>query len=65
MFLRGFHLVDVTRRIAREAITIRRARRIRLPDAVIWGTARPESALLITRNTKDFPRDEPGIRIPY
>lgn len=65
MFLRDFQIVDVTRRTAREAVAIRRGRRIRLPDAVIWGTARVESALLVTRNAKDFPADEPGIRIPY
>ena len=44
---------------------IRRDRRVKLPDAVIWATARAESALLVTRNTKDFPRDDPGIRVPY
>ena len=25
----------------------------------------PVKALLVTRNTKDFPDDEPGIRVPY
>lgn len=65
MFLRDFQVVDVTRRVAREAMTLRRAHRIRLPDAIIWASARTESALLVTRNTKDFPTDEPGIRIPY
>ena len=65
MFLSDFQVVEVTRRAAREAVAIRRGRRIKLPDAVIWGTARVESALLVTRNTKDFPADEPGIRIPY
>ncbi len=65
MFLRDFRVVDVTRAIARDAVAIRRSARIRLPDAVIWATARHESALLVTRNTKDFPEDEPGIRIPY
>jgi predicted nucleic acid-binding protein len=65
MFLRDFHVIDVTRRIARDAVDIRRAERVRLPDALIWATARAESALLITRNTKDFPADAPGVRIPY
>jgi predicted nucleic acid-binding protein len=65
LFLRDFRVVDVTRRIAREAIEIRRRRRTRLPDAIIWATARAESALLVTRNTKDFPEDDPGIRVPY
>ena len=65
MFLRDFEVIELTRAIAREAAEIRRTTRIRLPDAVIWASARHESALLVTRNTKDFPPDEPGIRIPY
>ena len=65
MFLRDFRLVELTRPIAREAVAIRKTRRVRLPDAIIWATARHESALLVTRNTKDFPRDEPGVRVPY
>jgi predicted nucleic acid-binding protein len=65
MFLRDFRIVEVTRAIAREATHIRKTSRLRLPDALIWASARHESALLVTRNTKDFPKDEPGIRIPY
>ena len=65
MFLRDFRVIDVTRAIARDAADIRKASRIRVPDALIWATARHESALLVTRNTKDFPEGEPGIRIPY
>jgi predicted nucleic acid-binding protein len=55
----------VTSRIAREAVEIRRGHRIRLPDAIVWASARSEAAVLITRNTKDFPKGESGIRIPY
>ena len=65
MFLRDFRVVDVTRTIAREAVDFRRGRRVRLPDAIIWATAQSESALLITRNTRDFPTDMPGVRVPY
>lgn len=65
MFLQDFKVVDLTRRVAREAVAIRRARRIRLPDAIVWASARTESALLVTRNTKDFPADDPGLRVPY
>ena len=65
MFLRDFRVVDITRKIAREAVTFQRGRRVRLPDAIIWATAQTESALLITRNTKDFPDDMPGVRVPY
>jgi predicted nucleic acid-binding protein len=65
MFLRDFRVVDLTRRVAREAVEIRRGRRIRLPDAIVWASARTESAVLVTRNTKDFPPAEAGIRVPY
>ncbi|MBA2304921.1 MAG: type II toxin-antitoxin system VapC family toxin [Acidobacteria bacterium] len=65
MFMRDFRVVDLTRKIAREAVDLRRGRRLRLPDAIIWATAHAESALLITRNTKDFPADAPGVRVPY
>src|SRR5207244_2625705 len=57
LFLRDFRVVEVTRPIAREAASLRRTRGIRLPDAIIWATAQAESALLVTRNTKDFPKD--------
>lgn len=64
-FLRDFRTVDITRRVAREAIEVRKGRHIRLPEAIIWASARVESALLVTRNSKDFPASEPGVRIPY
>lgn len=65
MFLRDFTLVELSRPIARAAVSLRRTRRVRLPDAIIWATAQQESALLVTRNTRDFPPTEPGVRIPY
>lgn len=65
MFLRDFRLVELTRNVARQAVDIRRTSRMRLPDAIIWATARSESALLVTRNTRDFPKDDPGVRVPY
>ncbi|MCR4373303.1 MAG: PIN domain-containing protein [Acidobacteria bacterium] len=65
LFLREFRVIDITRPLARRAIEIRRRTRVRLPDAIIWATAQMDSAVLVTRNTKDFPKDDPGIRIPY
>jgi predicted nucleic acid-binding protein len=38
---------------------------MRLPDAIIWASAKRENALLVTRNIRDFPEHEPGVRIPY
>lgn len=65
LFLGEFRVVDITRQVARRAVDIRRRTRVRLPDAIIWATAETESALLITRNTKDFPTNDPGVRVPY
>lgn len=65
LFLREFRVMEITRQVARRAIEIRSSTRVRLPDAIIWATAQMESAILVTRNTKDFPKDDPGIRIPY
>ena len=65
MFLRDFTVVDTTRRVAREAILLRRRSRMKLPDALVWASAQTESALLVTRNTKDFPAADPGVRVPY
>jgi predicted nucleic acid-binding protein len=65
LFLREFRVVEPTRRIARDAVELRRTKRIRLPDAIIWASARAESAVLVTRNTKDFPATDRGVRVPY
>ena len=64
-FLAGFERIELTQVIADRAVTLRRANKMRIPDAIILGTARAENVLLVTRNTKDFRADEPGIRVPY
>lgn len=64
-FLLNFRTVSLTPRIADLTVAIRRARRIKLPDAIIQATAEAEGRTLITRNTRDFPSKVPGIRIPY
>ena len=65
MFLRDFKLVEISRPIARGAVALRTSRRLRLRDAIILATAQHESAVLITRNTKDFPAGDPGVHVPY
>lgn len=64
-FLEGFDVIALDDEIANRAVALRRAHRIKLPDAVIWATAQMSEWLLVTRNTKDFPNDDPGIREPY
>jgi len=64
-FLAGFALLPIDERVAERAVALRQGKRIKLPDAIIWATARASDRLLVTRNTKDFAADEPGVRIPY
>ncbi len=64
-FLTRFHLIPVDDAVSDLAASIRREHRMRLPDAVIWASARCAGALLVTRDTKDFPADDPGVRVPY
>lgn len=64
-FLKGFTVVALDDRIAERAVALRRVHRMKLPDAVIWATAQISGRLLVTRNIKDFPVGDPGIREPY
>ncbi len=64
-FLDDFELIGVDEKVAEHAVRLRRKSRIRLPDAIIWATAQVNSMILVTRNTKDFPANDPGIRSPY
>lgn len=65
-FLSGFIVDEVDAEIAVRAAALRRERlRLRSPDAVILATAQLRSRVLVTRNTKDFPAQLPGVRVPY
>lgn len=61
----NFALFQVTDLIAERAVSLRRAHRLKLLDAIIWATGDVNSLPLVTRNTKDFPATAQGIRIPY
>ncbi|MEI6715978.1 MAG: type II toxin-antitoxin system VapC family toxin [Verrucomicrobiota bacterium] len=64
-FLSTFTIHQLSVEIAGEAVRLRKKFRVRLPDAIVWATARVNDCLLVTRNTKDFSTDEPGVRVPY
>ena len=64
-FLAQFRIVELDSAVAQLTIVIRREHRLKLPDAIVWAAARHLGALLVTRNTKDFPRSEPSVRFPY
>ena len=63
--LSAFDVVEIDARIASAAADIRHRSRMNLMDAYILATAQVNGAILITRNTKDFPANLPGIRVPY
>lgn len=60
-----FEVVEIDARIATAAADIRHRARMKLLDAYILATAQVGGSILITRNTKDFPAEMPGIRVPY
>jgi predicted nucleic acid-binding protein len=64
-FLSHFEILPLTELVAEQAVALRRALRLKLPDAVILATASTANCLLVSRNTKDFPAGQPGIRFPY
>ena len=65
-FLSRFGLDEIDHEISRRAAALRRERpKLKSPDAIILATAQSRGRILITRNTKDFPAEMPGIRIPY
>jgi len=63
--LSHFEVVEIDLRVANSAADIRYRTRMKLMDAYILATAQVNGAILITRNTKDFPAEMPGIRVPY
>jgi len=65
-FLGRFGLDEIDDEISLRAAALRRDRpRLKSPDAIILATAQIRGRVLITRNTKDFPAEMPGIRVPY
>lgn len=64
-FLDEFLVLAITEGIAERSALIRKERRVKLPDAIIWAPAQVRGLLLVTRNTRDYPSNSVGIRIPY
>lgn len=65
-FLSRFGMDEIDEEISLRAAALRRERpQLKSPDAIILATAQTRGRVLITRNTKDFPAEMPGIRVPY
>ena len=66
MFMQNsFTILPITQEVAERAVLLRQERRIKLPDAIIQATAQVHHAVLVTRNSKDFPEGTAGVRLPY
>ena len=63
--LLNFYTLPLPTEVAERAFLLRRAGKIKLPDAIIQATSEAAGRILITRNTRDFPPGTPGVRIPY
>jgi predicted nucleic acid-binding protein len=65
-FMSGFGIDEIDAEISTRAAALRRERsRFKSPDAIILASAQVHGRVLVTRNTKDFPADMPGVRVPY
>jgi predicted nucleic acid-binding protein len=60
-----FEVIPLDLDVAEKAVQLRREHHMRLPDAIIWATAQTNSALLVSRNTRDFSPKWDGVRVPY
>ena len=57
--------LELTELIARRPVELRQTLRLKLPDAVVLASAELEGCILVTRNTRDFPANDPRVRFPY
>jgi predicted nucleic acid-binding protein len=65
-FLGRFGVDEIDEEISVRAASLRRERpRLKCPDAIILASAQVRGRVLVTRNTRDFPANMPGIRVPY
>ncbi len=56
--------VEPTEAVARRAVGLRQSLRLKLPDAIVLASAEVEGCILVTRNTRDFPANDPRVRFP-
>ena len=63
--LSEFVLLGISAYVMEKSAMVRRERKLKLPDAIIFATARVSGRVLVTRNTKDFADGTAGVRVPY
>ena len=53
-FLGKFKLIAMTRSIMEQSVSVRKLKRIKMPDSIIAASAIVHKMTVVTRNTKDF-----------
>jgi hypothetical protein len=61
--LKQFKVLYIDRDIADEVVSIRARRRIKLPDAIIFATAKIHKCVLFTRNIEDFKNIDTDVSV--
>lgn len=61
----NFECIELSEAVLQESLNLRRTHRLKLPDAMIWASARVNGWQLVTRNTKDFQPEWAGILLPF
>lgn len=64
-FLKSFQILNFDEKMTEDIVKARNTLRIKLPNAIILATARQNKAILVTRNSKDFSKNQQDIVIPY
>jgi predicted nucleic acid-binding protein len=60
-----FEMIELDEAVSGLAVELRRQHRLKTPDAIVFASAKIRDGILVTRDLDDFPRADPGIRIPY
>lgn len=63
-FLDHFEVIDLDWKVAEIASEIRWDAKLKLPDAIIWASAKSIGALLVTRDNA-FPNSASDVKVPY
>lgn len=61
----SFEIVPLDIEISEIATKLKKDKKIKIPDSIIWATAKYLSCPLLTRNTRDFSKNEHDIIVPY
>lgn len=63
-FLDNFEIIPVNERIVEMAVDIRNKYKLKLPNSIIWASAKSIDGLLVTIDS-NFPNSASDIKIPY